>query len=48
MNAKFDYEFIKNLKVLQETFLKLGIDKVVDINRLSKAKYQDNLEFTQW
>lgn len=48
LNAKFDYEFIKNLKILQECFLKLGIDKVVDINRLSKAKYQDNLEFTQW
>lgn len=48
MDAKLEWEFIKNLKVLQEAFAKLGIDKIVDINRLSKAKYQDNLEFTQW
>lgn len=27
-NAKFEWEYIKNLKVLQEAFLKLGIEKV--------------------
>ena len=48
MDAKNEWEFIRNLKQLQEAFIRLGIDKVVDIGRLSKAKYQDNLEFTQW
>lgn len=48
MDAKHEWEFIRNLKQLQEAFIRLGVDKVVDIGRLSKAKYQDNLEFTQW
>ena len=48
MDAKHEWEFIRNFKQLQEAFIRLGIDKVVDIGRLSKAKYQDNLEFTQW
>jgi RP/EB family microtubule-associated protein len=46
--AKFDYEYIKNFGVLQEVFVKLGIDKKVDIPSLVKGKLQDNLEFMQW
>lgn len=47
-NAKFEYEYVKNFKVLQEVFNKLGVDKFIDVQKLIKAKYQDNLEFLQW
>jgi len=47
-NAKYEYEYAKNLKLLQAVFVKVGIEKVVDIDKLTKGKYQDNLEFIQW
>lgn len=46
--AKHDYEFINNLKVLQSGFDKAGIKRHVEVEKLAKAKYQDNLEFIQW
>jgi len=47
-NAKYDYEFVKNFKVLQDVFTQQLISKHVDVEKLVKAKYQDNLEFFQW
>jgi RP/EB family microtubule-associated protein len=41
--AKNDYEFIANLKILQSAFEKVGIKKHVEVERLARAKYQDNL-----
>ena len=46
--AKFDYEYVNNFKVLQQSFTKLNILKHIDVERLVKCKYQDNLEFLQW
>lgn len=43
-----DYEFIANLKILQNSFDKIGIKRHVEVEKLAKAKYQDNLEFIQW
>ncbi|KAK2958670.1 putative Microtubule-associated protein RP/EB family member 1 [Blattamonas nauphoetae] len=47
-NAKYDYEFEKNYKIIQDTFTKVGVDKVIDVARLCKGKFQDTLEFAQW
>lgn len=46
--AKLEYEFIQNLKILQSCFINLKIGRMIEIEKLSKAKYQDNLEFIQW
>lgn len=46
--AKNDYEFIGNLRLLQDAFKKIGIKRYVEVEKLAKAKYQDNLEFAQW
>jgi len=46
--AKFDYEYVKNWNILQSAFTAQGIQKYVDVTKLVKAKYQDNLEFFQW
>ncbi|CAK69571.1 unnamed protein product (macronuclear) [Paramecium tetraurelia] len=46
--ARFPDEYTKNLKVLDDAFSKLKIDKVVPIDKLSKCKFQDNMAFLQW
>ncbi|KEP67684.1 UNVERIFIED_CONTAM: microtubule-associated protein RP/EB family, putative [Hammondia hammondi] len=47
-NCKFDYEYIQNYKLLQSVFNKQGIKKHIEVDKLIKGKYQDNLEFLQW
>ncbi|CAD8052470.1 unnamed protein product [Paramecium sonneborni] len=46
--AKQEYEFVNNFKILQQSFTKLGLQKPIEIEKLTKCKYQDNLEFLQW
>jgi RP/EB family microtubule-associated protein len=43
-----DYEFIGNYKLLQAAFTKNRVQRHVDVDKLIRAKYQDNLEFCQW
>jgi RP/EB family microtubule-associated protein len=46
--AKSDYEFIQNYKLLQAAFTKHNVQRHIEVDRLIRAKYQDNLEFCQW
>ena len=46
--ARNEWQFIGNYKILQQAFAKCKIQKYIDIEKLSKGKYQDNLEFIQW
>ncbi|XP_069125853.1 microtubule-associated protein RP/EB family member 3-like isoform X2 [Argopecten irradians] len=47
-NTKLEHEYIQNFKRLQVSFQKLGVDKVIPVERLVKGKFQDNFEFLQW
>ncbi|CAO3598297.1 unnamed protein product [Absidia cylindrospora] len=50
--VKFDtrqeYEYVGNFKVLQNTFDKHKVDKIIPVDKLMKCRFQDNLEFMQW
>jgi RP/EB family microtubule-associated protein len=46
--AKADHEYVPNYKILQAAFDKNNIEKHIDVDKLIRAKYQDNLEFLQW
>ena len=47
-DAKADFEFVSNYKLLQNAFNKHNVQRYVDVDKLIRAKYQDNLEFCQW
>ncbi|XP_046878244.1 microtubule-associated protein RP/EB family member 3-like isoform X2 [Hypomesus transpacificus] len=46
--ARLEHEFIHNFKVLQASFKRMTIDKIIPVERLVKGKFQDNFEFIQW
>eukprot|EP00039_Didymoeca_costata_P010321 m.138921 g.138921 ORF g.138921 m.138921 type:complete len:265 (+) comp14784_c1_seq1:237-1031(+) len=47
-DANQDYQYIENFKILQNSFKKKGVDKVIPVERLVKGRFQDNFEFSQW
>lgn len=46
--VKTDFEFIKNWKIVQNTFNRMDVSKHIPVERIIRARYQDNLEFLQW
>ncbi|MEE6473484.1 hypothetical protein FKM82_010048, partial [Ascaphus truei] len=46
--AKLEHEYINNFKVLQAAFKKIGVDKIIPVEKLVKGRFQDNFEFIQW
>lgn len=46
--AKHEYESLANFKILQNVFKAKKIDKPILVEKLTKCKMQDNLEFLQW
>jgi len=47
-NSKQETDAINNFKILQGAFKKLNVDQSVEVDKLVKAKFQDNFEFLQW
>lgn len=47
-DARSPHEFIDNYKLFQRLLDKKGVDKHVEVERLMRGKYQDNLENMQW
>ncbi|XP_066558395.1 microtubule-associated protein RP/EB family member 1b isoform X4 [Amia ocellicauda] len=46
--AKLEHEFIHNFKLLQASFKRMAVDKIIPVDKLIKGKFQDNFEFVQW
>ncbi|EIM24027.1 hypothetical protein WALSEDRAFT_30798 [Wallemia mellicola CBS 633.66] len=47
-NARQEYEYINNFKILQTAFRTNKRSKPIPVTALVKCKMQDNLEFCQW
>lgn len=47
-DARNEYEYLNNFKILQAAFTSHSIDRPIPVERLVKCRLQDNLEFLQW
>eukprot|EP00913_Durusdinium_trenchii_P019215 g18057.t1 len=43
-SARDEHQCIPNYKVLQQAFSKVGIDRHIEVDKLVRGKYQDNLD----
>ncbi|CAG9857395.1 unnamed protein product [Phyllotreta striolata] len=46
--TNLEHEYIQNFKILQASFKKMQVDKIVAVDKLIKGRFQDNFEFLQW
>ncbi|XP_037913114.1 microtubule-associated protein RP/EB family member 1 isoform X3 [Hermetia illucens] len=46
--TNLEHEYIQNFKVLQASFKKMSVDKIIPVDKLIKGRFQDNFEFLQW
>lgn len=46
--ARDEHQCVPNYKVLQQAFDRTGIQRHIDVDKLVRGKYQDNLEMLQW
>uniref|UniRef100_A0A8R1I0K3 Calponin-homology (CH) domain-containing protein n=1 Tax=Caenorhabditis japonica TaxID=281687 RepID=A0A8R1I0K3_CAEJA len=47
-NPRNEPEVLNNWKALTTAWKDIGIDKPVEVEKLKKGKFQDNMEFLQW
>ncbi|KAK5173934.1 microtubule integrity protein mal3 [Saxophila tyrrhenica] len=47
-DAKNEYAYLENFKILSNTFRKHQVDHPIPVQDLIKCKMQDNLQFLQW
>lgn len=47
-DVRFDYEYLSNYKLLQRGFVSADISREIPVDRLTKGRYQDNLEMCQF
>jgi len=47
-SSKQETDAINNFKILQASFKKLNVEQSIEVDKLVKAKFQDNFEFLQW
>lgn len=47
-NTNLEHEYIANFKHVQAAFQKFQVDKIIPVEKLTKARFQDNFEFVQW
>merc|ERR1719228_1577037 len=48
ITTKLEHEYIQNFKILQASFKRMNVDKVLPVDKLVKGRFQDNFEFLQW
>ena len=46
--TNLEHEYIQNFKHVQAAFKKVACDREIPVDRLIKARFQDNFEFLQW
>merc|ERR1711973_766500 len=46
--TNLEHEYIQNFKLLQGSFKKMNVDKIIPVDKLIRGKFQDNFEFLQW
>merc|ERR1719400_3035898 len=48
LTTKLEHEYIQNFKILQASFKRMNVDKIIPVDKLVKGRFQDNFEFLQW